>query len=149
MILVSSAIIITALFVLYQLPVFLIAIGFLHNCQEKCLLTTVQHKTEKAWSCFMERGKINPYVIIFRLLVTYDGCKLALSGSGNQPKGSFTGHAFLTSHRVMFLAKDSSKTLKSFSMPFVYMKGVAIKQPTFGPNHIEGFVKPESNHWMV
>ncbi|VDM16560.1 unnamed protein product [Hydatigera taeniaeformis] len=48
---------------------------------------------------------------------------------------------------VIFLSKDKSPALNSLSMPFVYMKRVAIKQPTFGPNHIEGFVSPESGQW--
>ncbi|KAM7542181.1 hypothetical protein Aperf_G00000002272 [Anoplocephala perfoliata] len=83
-----------------------------------------------------------------RLLVTYEGCKLALSGSGQQPSGKFSGSAFLTSHRVIFLSKDKSPKIKSLSMPFIYMRGVEIKQPTFGPNAVEGYVRSESNHWQ-
>uniref|UniRef100_A0A0X3PUK1 GRAM domain-containing protein n=1 Tax=Schistocephalus solidus TaxID=70667 RepID=A0A0X3PUK1_SCHSO len=89
-------------------------------------------------------------VILFfgeRLLVNYDGCELKLSGKGSQPKGNYSGTAFLTSHRVLFLPKKGDKQLLSLSMPFVYMKEVDIKQPTFGANRIEGFVLAESNAW--
>lgn len=96
----------------------------------------------------MVKGIYYFQVILFRLLVTYEGCKLTLSGSGQQPSGKFNGSAFLTSHRVIFLSKGKSPTIKSLSMPFVYMKRVEIKQPTFGPNHIDGWVRPDSDQWQ-
>lgn len=34
-------------------------------------------------------------------------------------------------------------------MPFIYLKGVEVKQPTFGANRVEGYVVPESNAWQV
>ncbi|VUZ50183.1 unnamed protein product [Hymenolepis diminuta] len=82
-----------------------------------------------------------------RLLVTYEGCKLTLTGSGNQPNGKLGGSAYLTSHRVIFLTKEEISTIKSLSMPFVFMKRVEIKQPTFGANYIEGFVRSETGQW--
>ena len=39
--------------------------------------------------------------IFFRLLITYDGCRLSLSGSGQQPNAKCSGTAYLTSHRVV------------------------------------------------
>uniref|UniRef100_A0A5K3FA53 GRAM domain-containing protein n=1 Tax=Mesocestoides corti TaxID=53468 RepID=A0A5K3FA53_MESCO len=44
--------------------------------------------------------------------------------------------------------QDRNPLLTSLSMPFIYMKRVAITQPTFGPNHIEGYVNPESGQWQ-
>lgn len=82
-----------------------------------------------------------------RLLVTYDGCKLKLMGSAKQPNAKLGGSAYLTSHRVVFLTKDKTPAIKSLSMPFVFMKRVEIKQPTFGANYIGGFVRSESGQW--
>ncbi|KAA0188717.1 WW domain-binding protein 2 [Fasciolopsis buskii] len=77
-----------------------------------------------------------------RLLIFYDGCELKL---GPPLKGTHTGRVYLTSHRVIFINKNSSSGLLSMSMPFVYMKQIDVKQPVFGANSIVGHISAESN----
>ncbi|CAL8073179.1 unnamed protein product [Calicophoron daubneyi] len=77
-----------------------------------------------------------------RLIIFYDGCELKL---GPPLKGSHTGRAYLTSHRVIFLSSRQSTGLQSFSMPFILMRNVEIQQPVFGANRIAGRIKAEAN----
>ncbi|VDQ08558.1 unnamed protein product [Trichobilharzia regenti] len=83
-------------------------------------------------------------VVLFygeRMLIFYDGCELKLTGQSL--KFSNDGRVYLTSHR-----KQSAGML-SFSMPFVNMKEVDIKQPVFGANRIEGIITAEPNgNWQ-
>ncbi|XP_071797558.1 WW domain-binding protein 2-like [Asterias amurensis] len=58
-------------------------------------------------------------------------------------KGTKEGTAFLTNQRVIFINKKSSDVMKSFSMPFFYMKNVDIKQPIFGANALTGVIKAQ------
>ncbi|KER21247.1 hypothetical protein T265_10376 [Opisthorchis viverrini] len=84
-------------------------------------------------------------VVLFygeRLLIFYDGCDIKLGNPLNQ-KGS--GRVYLTSHRVIFTNRSSSAGLQSFSMPFVLMSNVDIKQPVFGANRIVGEVSADVN----
>lgn len=83
-------------------------------------------------------------VILFngeRLLIFYDGCEFSIHTSSI--KGSFNGRVYLTSHRVIFVNKKNTAKLLSFSLPFVNMSEIDIKQPIFGPNRIEGKVTSE------
>ncbi|XP_038067176.1 WW domain-binding protein 2-like [Patiria miniata] len=59
-------------------------------------------------------------------------------------KGTKEGTVFLTNQRVIFLSKSKGgDPMKSFSMPFYYMKNVDIKQPLFGANAITGVIKSQ------
>ncbi|KAK4475091.1 hypothetical protein MN116_000764 [Schistosoma mekongi] len=85
-------------------------------------------------------------VVLFygeRMLIFYDGCDLKLDGQSL--KCSQNGRVYLTSHRVIFISKKQSAGLLSFSMPFVNMKEVDIKQPVIGANYIEGIITAEPN----
>ncbi|KAH9280412.1 WW domain-binding protein 2 [Echinococcus granulosus] len=127
-----------------------VAVVYLPSCIKVCVLCFGPYSVLAAMSINTAHTQDGLGVVLFygeRLLITYDGCKLTLSGSGQQPNGRYSGTAYLTSHRVIFLSKDKSPTLNSLSMAFIYMRRVAIKQPTFGPNHIEGFVLSESGQW--
>nr|CAH8870650.1 unnamed protein product [Trichobilharzia regenti] len=89
-------------------------------------------------------------VVLFygeRMLIFYDGCELKLTGQSL--KFSNDGRVYLTSHRVIFINKKQSAGMLSFSMPFVNMKEVDIKQPVFGANRIEGIITAEPNgNWQ-
>ncbi len=50
--------------------------------------------------------------------------------------------------KIMFLPGKKS-SLRSFSMPFVLIKGLNVKQPVFGANEVIGNINPESNQWQV
>ncbi|VEL22646.1 unnamed protein product, partial [Protopolystoma xenopodis] len=79
------------------------------------------------------------------LLIFYDGCDLKLSDNDYPAfKNTAHGRIYLTSHRVIFVSKKAS-SLMSFSMPFVNMKGIQIKQPVLGANRIEGKVYPQQH----
>jgi len=52
-------------------------------------------------------------------------------------KGAKTGNLYLTSHRILFLARDGG-SLKSLAMPFVCINNVQLEQPVFGANYLEG-----------
>ncbi|CAH8625426.1 unnamed protein product [Schistosoma guineensis] len=85
-------------------------------------------------------------VILFygeRMLIYYDGCHVELEGQFL--KFSHMGRLYLTSHRVIFINKKASSGVLSFSMPFVNMKEVDIKQPVFGANRVEGIITAEPN----
>ncbi|XP_072337787.1 uncharacterized protein [Scyliorhinus torazame] len=45
---------------------------------------------------------------------------------------------FLTPHRVLFIPKDQSKAMKSFSMPFGLMEGCSVEQGILVANYIKG-----------
>jgi hypothetical protein len=57
--------------------------------------------------------------------------------------GDYKGDVYLTSHRVILLVRDKRGALKSFSMPFVRLRGVELVQPIFGSNHLKGFVRAD------
>ncbi|CAH8648783.1 unnamed protein product [Schistosoma rodhaini] len=85
-------------------------------------------------------------VVLFygeRMLIYYDGCHVELDGQFL--KFSHMGRLYLTSHRVIFINKKASSGVLSFSMPFVNMKEVDIKQPVFGANRVEGIITAEPN----
>ncbi|XP_022084830.1 WW domain-binding protein 2-like [Acanthaster planci] len=58
-------------------------------------------------------------------------------------KGTKEGTVFLTNQRVIFINVKDDNAMKSFSMPFYYMKHVDIKQPLFGANAITGLIKSQ------
>ncbi|XP_051877214.1 WW domain-binding protein 2-like [Pristis pectinata] len=59
-------------------------------------------------------------------------------------KGKMKGEVFLIQSRVIFLAKDQSKPLKSFSMPFHLIEGLSVEQGIFSANYIRGKINAQS-----
>ena len=58
-------------------------------------------------------------------------------------KGNKKGRIYLTSHRVVFVNKNSNDLFQSFSIPFNCMRNLDIEQPVFGANYIKGEVRAE------
>ncbi|XP_069762147.1 WW domain-binding protein 2-like isoform X3 [Narcine bancroftii] len=58
-------------------------------------------------------------------------------------KGKWKGEVFLTHWRVIFLAKDQTKSLKSLSMPVHLMEGLSIEQGFLSANYIKGKIKAQ------
>lgn len=64
-------------------------------------------------------------------------------------KGSKHGRLYLTTHRMIFNAKESKDKMQSFSFPFVTLKDVELEQPVFGANYIKGKVRAQPNgNWV-
>lgn len=51
--------------------------------------------------------------------------------------------------QVILLARDKGVALKSFSMPFVRLRGVELVQPIFGSNHLKGFVHADPDGVII
>ena len=51
--------------------------------------------------------------------------------------------------KVILLSRDKRGALKSFSMPFVRLRGVELVQPIFGSNHLKGFVRADPDGAFV
>ncbi|XP_067002584.1 WW domain-binding protein 2 [Anabrus simplex] len=84
------------------------------------------------------------------ILLFVDNVSVEFHGQ-DQPefKGTKSGRLYLTTHRVIFNAKDSKDKLLSFSMPFVTMSNVELEQPVFGANYIKGKVRAQPNgNWV-
>lgn len=82
------------------------------------------------------------------ILIYYDGVELGLEPYTPvelMKGGKRKGRIYLTSHRIVFINKDKSDRLQSFSMPFMYMRSLEIEQPVFGANHIKGEAGNEPN----
>lgn len=63
--------------------------------------------------------------------------------------GSKRGRLYLTTHRMIFNAKDSKEKMQSFSFPFVTLSEVELDQPMFGANYIKGKCRAQPNgNWM-
>ncbi|XP_055384052.1 postacrosomal sheath WW domain-binding protein isoform X2 [Condylostylus longicornis] len=60
-------------------------------------------------------------------------------------KGSKDGRIYLTSHRMIFNAKNQSESMQSFSFPFVTLNDVELEQPVFGANYIKGKCRSQPN----
>lgn len=64
-------------------------------------------------------------------------------------KGGKTGRLYLTTHRMIFNAKDGREKMQSFSFPFVTLSDVELEQPVFGANYIKGKVRAQPNgNWV-
>ncbi|XP_067859168.1 WW domain-binding protein 2-like [Heptranchias perlo] len=75
------------------------------------------------------------------ILLSYNNVQLAFSDMNTTPgafKGKKKGKVFLTQQRVIFIPRDQSKPLKSFSMPFHFMEGCSVEQGIFTANYIKG-----------
>lgn len=57
--------------------------------------------------------------------------------------GEKSGNAYLTTHRLIFLAGKNSGTFKSFSFPFCVLSEVDVEQPVFGANFLKGKVRAQ------
>ncbi|XP_038676753.1 WW domain-binding protein 2-like isoform X1 [Scyliorhinus canicula] len=76
-----------------------------------------------------------------RVLLSFNNVQLTFKDIKPTPdalKGKKIGMVFLTPHRVLFIPKDQSKAMKSFSMPFGLMEGCSIEQGILVANYIKG-----------
>ncbi|XP_017764068.1 PREDICTED: WW domain-binding protein 2 isoform X2 [Eufriesea mexicana] len=63
--------------------------------------------------------------------------------------GTKRGSLCLTTHRMIFNAKDQKEKMQSFSFPFVTLREVEIEQPMFGANYIKGKCRAQPNgNWI-
>ncbi|XP_033219114.1 WW domain-binding protein 2 isoform X4 [Belonocnema kinseyi] len=63
--------------------------------------------------------------------------------------GSKQGRVYLTTHRMIFNAKDQKEKMQSFSFPFVTLSEVELEQPMFGANYIKGKCRAQPNgNWI-
>ncbi|XP_066603812.1 WW domain-binding protein 2 isoform X2 [Prorops nasuta] len=63
--------------------------------------------------------------------------------------GTKRGRLYLTTHRMIFNAKDQKEKMQSFSFPFVTLNEVELEQPIFGANYIKGKVRAQPNgNWI-
>jgi hypothetical protein len=69
----------------------------------------------------------------YRILLHAPQALLNFTGNDDLKKyGEKIGNAYLTSHRLIFIAKKNSQNLHSFSFPFVVLSQVDVEQPMFG-----------------
>lgn len=84
------------------------------------------------------------------ILLFCDNVTMEFHGQ-DQPefKGSKHGRLYLTTHRMIFNAKESRDKMQSFSFPFVTLNDVELEQPMFGANYIKGKVRAQPNgNWV-
>lgn len=63
--------------------------------------------------------------------------------------GKKEGRLYLTTHRMIFNAKDRKEKMQSFSFPFVTLSGIELEQPVFGANYISGKCRAQPNgNWI-
>lgn len=63
--------------------------------------------------------------------------------------GSKKGRIYLTTHRMIFNAKDQREKMQSFSFPFIALSEVELEQPMFGANYIKGKCRAQPNgNWI-
>lgn len=75
-----------------------------------------------------------------------DNVSMEFSGQGDSVfKGTKNGRIYLTTHRIIFNAKDFKQEMKSFSAPFISMNEIKLEQPTFGANYIKGVIASQQN----
>lgn len=71
---------------------------------------------------------------------------MEFSGQDNSVfRSSKHGSIYLTTHRMIFLAKKLDNEFKSFSAPFICLHDVEVEQPLFGANYIRGKVRAQEN----
>ena len=59
------------------------------------------------------------------------------------------GRLYLTTHRMIFNAKDHKEKMQSFSFPFITLSEVEVEQPIFGANYIKGKCRAQPNgNWI-
>ncbi|XP_039308936.1 WW domain-binding protein 2 isoform X4 [Solenopsis invicta] len=63
--------------------------------------------------------------------------------------GKKHGRLYLTTHRMIFNAKDHKERMQSFSFPFVTLSEVALEQPVLSANYIGGKCRAQPNgNWI-
>ncbi|KAG5309326.1 WBP2 protein, partial [Acromyrmex insinuator] len=63
--------------------------------------------------------------------------------------GKKHGRLYLTTHRMIFNAKDHKEKMQSFSFPFITLSEVGLEQPVFGANYIGGKCRAQPNgNWI-
>lgn len=63
--------------------------------------------------------------------------------------GTKKGRLYLTTHRMIFNAKDQREKMQSFSFPFITLREVEVEQPMFGANYIKGKCRAQPNgNWI-
>ncbi|XP_078273641.1 WW domain-binding protein 2-like [Rhinoraja longicauda] len=75
------------------------------------------------------------------VLLSYKDVQLTIHDMDKIPdilKGKRKGQVILTPRRVIFLSKDQSKPLKTFSLPFQLIEGLNVEQGVFSANYIKG-----------
>ncbi|XP_058792745.1 WW domain-binding protein 2 isoform X2 [Phymastichus coffea] len=73
------------------------------------------------------------------ILLFSDNVTMEFHGQ-EQPEflGTKKGRLYLTTHRMIFNAKEQREKMQSFSFPFVTLREVEVEQPVFGANYIKG-----------
>lgn len=80
------------------------------------------------------------------ILLYTDGVQITCEGPCAQGfKGLKSGRLYLTTHRMIFFNSNTKDAMRSFSLPFVNVSDLQLKQPLFGANYIQGTVKAEPN----
>lgn len=63
--------------------------------------------------------------------------------------GTKRGRLYLTTHRMIFNAKEQREKMQSFSFPFITLSEVEVEQPMFGANYIKGKCRAQPNgNWI-
>lgn len=63
--------------------------------------------------------------------------------------GKKHGRLYLTTHRMIFNAKDAKEKMQSFSFPFVTLSEVGLEQPVFSANYFRGKCRAQPNgNWV-
>ncbi|XP_015122537.1 WW domain-binding protein 2 [Diachasma alloeum] len=84
------------------------------------------------------------------ILLFCDNVTMEFHGQ-EQPEfpGTKRGRIYLTTHRMIFNAKDRKERMQSFSFPFVTLSEVELEQPMFGANYIKGKCRAQPNgNWV-
>ncbi|CAK9827741.1 WW domain-binding protein 2 [Anthophora retusa] len=85
-----------------------------------------------------------------RILLFCDNVTMEFHGQ-DQPEfaGSKRGRLYLTTHRMIFNAKDKKEKMQSFSFPFVTLSQVEVEQPILSANYIKGKCRAQPNgNWI-
>ena len=88
--------------------------------------------------------------VFFSILLFCDNVTMEFHG---QEQAEFTGtkhgRLYLTTHRMIFNAKDHKEKMQSFSFPFITLSEVEVEQPIFGANYIKGKCRAQPNgNWI-
>ncbi|KAL1443190.1 hypothetical protein MTO96_030407 [Rhipicephalus appendiculatus] len=85
-------------------------------------------------------------IILLLACIRNDNVEVIFEGpDAKKFQGAKRGRIYLTTHRVVFINKDSKDYLQSFSFPFANMSNLGLEQPIFGANYIRGNVTAEKN----
>lgn len=80
------------------------------------------------------------------ILLFSENATIEFAGQNNSIfKGTKQGHIFLTTHRMIFVAKNIQDDIKSFSFPFICLDGVQVDQPLLSGNYVRGKVLAQPN----